>query len=74
MRPRKRGHHPNESGLGHCRGREHWAAQLRASKVRAMRRLHQRGMCCTCIAALYGLKRQTAYDAITRRTWAHVED
>ena len=57
------------------RGERHWAAKLTPDKVRELRRLYYDvGVCMVCAAKLVGCNRQTAFDAITFRTWQHVED
>jgi len=57
------------------RGEQHWKAHLTPQKVRAMRALRgKHKLCIACIAKLYRVNYQTAYDAITGRTWAHVTE
>ena len=56
------------------RGERHHAAQLTERKVRAMRRMHyEKGVCMCCVARLFGTSKQTAFDAISYITWAHVK-
>lgn len=55
------------------RGDEHWNAKLDTDKVIRMRTLKYRhDLCVSCVAKLYGVPYQTAYDAITGRTWSHL--
>lgn len=55
------------------RGDEHWNAKLTTDKVIRMRTLKYRhDLCIACVAKMYGVNYQTAYDAITGRTWTHL--
>lgn len=56
-------------------GQAHHNAKLTPDQVCELRRLHYDiGLCKTCAAYLVGVNRQTAWDAITYKTWAHVLD
>lgn len=56
------------------RGEDHPTAVLTEAKVRAMRQLRaDTGMPYYMIAAFYGVSQRTAWLAIKRRTWAHVD-
>lgn len=57
------------------KGEGHHCAKLTTAKVIALRKLHyDYGLCMSCAGRLMGVNRQTAYDAITFKTWKHVED
>lgn len=55
-----------------AQGEAHHAAKLTKDKVKEMRRLvEDKGLCMKCVATLHGVNYQTAFDAITYRTWRH---
>ena len=61
--------------LNSVRGESHHAAKLTEEKVQILRKLHyETGLCKCCSAALVGVNHQTAWDAISYRSWKHVRD
>ena len=57
------------------KGEKHHSSKLTNAKVRAMRYLFWcKGLNQHCLAKLYGYTNGTVYDAVTYRTWRHVQD
>jgi hypothetical protein len=58
------------------KGEAHKNAKLTARQVVWARKLHyDKGVCMSCCAKILGnVSRQTLYDAITGRTWGHVDE
>jgi hypothetical protein len=55
-------------------GERHGRARLSERDVLAMRRMAaEDGLCTKCIAHLFGVSYPTARQAITGRTWRHLE-
>ena len=55
------------------RGERHHASKLTASIVRKMRGEHNAGVSFSRLARRYGVSLVTAFNAVKRRTWKHVE-
>lgn len=54
-------------------GEQHHEAKLTAENVRDMRRLHAHGFTFRRLAEKYGVSNVSIYNAVTRRTWRHVQ-
>ena len=50
-----------------------WNAKLTESKVRQMRRLRAKGWIYSRIGERFGVTKMTAFQAVTGRSWAHVD-
>jgi hypothetical protein len=55
------------------RGEDHYAARLTEELVREARRRSSEGESCAAIARAFGVKQAAVWDAVNRRSWAHVE-
>jgi predicted DNA-binding protein YlxM (UPF0122 family) len=57
-------------------GESHHNVKLTAKQVIWARKLHyNKGVCMSCCAKLLdNVSRQTLYDAITGRTWSHIDE
>lgn len=56
------------------RGERNWKAKLTAHDVRAMRAMRRKGYGFDDIAAQFEVKAMTCWEAVTGKTWSHIED
>jgi hypothetical protein len=55
-------------------GEDNSSAKLSEAEVRQIRRYLELGLCGSCIARIYRVKKETIYNIAKGRTWAHLSE